>query len=84
MKNQKGMEMALGTVVTVVILLIVLIVVGSYFLGGITSSGEKVEEVSSELVKGEKGGSGGLGGIVGSMRGLVGKLNPNSGSDSDE
>jgi|ETN01SMinimDraft_4_1059930.scaffolds.fasta_scaffold285324_2 hypothetical protein len=71
MKNQKGMEMALGTVVTVVILLIVLIVIGSYFLGGVTKSGEKVEQISDELVEGDEEGKGGVSDIVGGLRGLV-------------
>ena len=34
MKNIKGMEMALSTVITLILILIVLVVVASFFLGG--------------------------------------------------
>lgn len=55
-RNKKAMEMALGTVITIVILLLVLIIVGSYFLGGITKTGEDVSGISEKLAKGEEGG----------------------------
>lgn len=34
MKNTKGLEMALSTVITMIMILIVLVVVASFFLGG--------------------------------------------------
>ena len=83
-QNKKAMEMALGTVITIVILLLVLVVVGSYFLGGITKTGEKVEGTTSELTDKD----GGLGNIKQKMDTVVDKFGlpeaVNPGDDGDE
>jgi len=76
-KNKKAMEMALGTVITIVILLLVLIVVGSYFLGGITKTGEEVEGVTEKLTqeRGEDGSGVGLGDIHKKMDDVLDRFN---------
>ena len=76
MKNKKAFEMALGTVVMVVILLIVLIIVGSFFIGGVTTSGEHVENVSGGMTDR-------LGGIGDGLGTLVDKFNPPGAKDDD-
>ena len=80
-KNKKAMELALGTVIIIVILLLVLIVVGSYFLGGITKTGEKIESTAEELTEGE----GGVGDIKGKLNTVIDKFNiPEETSEDEE
>lgn len=74
--NKKGAEIALSTVVVIVILLIVLIVVGAYFLGGVTSTGKEVEEVSQNLT-----GESGTGSIPDTVSNLVNKFKTTSNPD---
>jgi len=67
-RNKKAMEMALSTVIIVVMLVIVLIIVGSYFLGGMTGTGEDVENISSGMTDR-------LGDIPSSMDSILNKFN---------
>jgi len=80
-RNKKAMEMALGTVITIVILLLVLIIVGSYFLGGITKTGEDVSGVSETLAKGEEGG---LPAVQKKMKDVAGLFNDGVIEDDEE
>ena len=47
MKNRKGLEMSISTIVVLAIAVVVMIAVVSYFIGGFTESGGTVREISS-------------------------------------